>query len=112
MTKYAYFRVSWELYQGGERGVYLRSTDMATLEWILAKLQEAGMRYKFRRTEKYLEFDGLKPAANLKSLNDRDGTVALWIIKQLCDNGWEPFASTRNFVALRCTIKDDEEVNP
>ena len=125
MKKYAYFRVGWNLQKLGG-GVFLRSTDTTTLEWILVrleeKLKEAGKHsHKTGLVVKYCEFDGMKPGVNLNKLSNCDGTIALWIIKQLCDNGWEPFASGRELfvntagklagashVALRRTIEEGE----
>lgn len=95
MKKYAYFHITWSTVSGTS-GIYLHSSDMQTLEWLIDTLDEAMLKEfkaKMRVERPFRSFDGLNPLVKLSGLKGRDGTVAFWLVQQLGSHGWEPFAS-------------------
>ena len=80
-----------ELYITLEHGVNLCSTDSQVLDWILAELKK--VKTGFRASVDKLP-SGEEYSLRIDRLGSKDLEVGWWILKQLCLQGWEPFAVT------------------
>jgi len=86
MKIYKYARVRPHQY------VELYSTDPQVVETILGELKTIIGTYGFmRKTE---DFSGRVFDCCLHHLHGKDYEVGMWIVQQLCERGWEPFAAS------------------
>jgi hypothetical protein len=91
-----YTRVGWT-----EAGVFLSSTDPDVLDWVFDDVQ------KFIPTATlFRDWRGVLPSGEtysytIQKLKGTDRDVAWWIVKQLCLQGWEPFAVEGSTIHLR-----------
>lgn len=95
---YQYTDVEWE----PSAQVILRTTDPKVLDWIQIELGQLLPNYQVYSSDE--DMSGEAYFLWLKRLNNRDSAVAWWIIKRLCHQGWEPFATDRLWVGLRKRI--------
>jgi len=94
MGSYALARVS-----GSIEGVYLWSTDGATLDWITSELNRYIPSYTVK--EVYNLPSGRTYEYWIANLQCRHDDVVALIIKLLCLRGWEPFAIESGTVYLK-----------
>ena len=91
---YAYTYVSGS---GGTERFYLESTLPDVLDWVLAELKKLEPRCRIAESSRLPS--GELCAVWVTKLNGLG--VAIWVIKELCLKGWEPFASDAGSVGLR-----------
>lgn len=85
MNRYAVFRVSYSAY-----GVSLWSSQSDALESVLADIKRLVPSARVDNLDNLPT--GERFMSSVKNLGGNDFGVAWWIIRQLCDSGWEPFA--------------------
>jgi len=88
MKSYKYLRICTG--GGYTGGIQLVSTDSQVLDWIFAEVRKFFPGCAVRNKKELPS--GETFACNIHRLKDRDWEVCWWIIKQLCLQGWEPFA--------------------
>jgi hypothetical protein len=86
MGSYALASVS-----ASNEGVRLWSTDWGTLDRITDELKKFIPRYSIKEERNLLS--GEIYFYWIANLQNRDYEVGAWIVKQLCLQGWEPFAA-------------------
>jgi hypothetical protein len=96
---YEYTDVEWE----PSAQVIVRTTDPKLLAWVKNELGQFLPNYQVYSSGE--DVSGEAYFLWLKKLNNRDSAVAWWIIKRLCHQGWEPFATDRLWVGLRKGIR-------
>jgi len=85
MTNYGYACVFWT--QGG---VTLYCTDPQMLESIFTELKKLVPSCK-RAAEAFKLASGEVLGYSVHRLQGQDNLIFLWVVKQLCLQGWEPF---------------------
>ena len=76
-------------------GVLLHSTDSQVLDWILAELKKVITNFRMSAGPKDPKLpSGETYYLHIDKLQGKDRQVGWWILKQLCLQGWEPFAVT------------------
>lgn len=101
MDKYKYI-VVYDPWDANE--IQVASTDNEVVDWISAKAQEQIPSCKIRRygsssKNPFIEGRGV------------DRGLYMWILMQLCESGWEPFAATEHSVHLRYKYSENDESN-
>jgi hypothetical protein len=92
MKSYKYAELDFGAY-----GVHLRSTDSQVLDWILAELKKVITDFRVLADRDLIIPSNLPSGEKyllcIDKLRDKDKQVGWWILKQLCLQGWEPFAA-------------------
>lgn len=88
MKSYRYAHLKFSYF----KGVYLYSTDSQVLDWTLAELKKVITNFRVSESVRDTLPSGEKCCFHIDELRDRDYEVGWWILKQLCLQGWEPFA--------------------
>ncbi len=89
MATSGYAEIRWSA-----KGVRLYCTDDNILNWIASEIKKI---LPSSRTDEWKILTGSTSSLWLDKLQNKDGEVAFWILKQLCDRGWEPFSVSGNF---------------
>jgi len=84
VKKCGYARVWWST-----SGVWLYCTESGVVDWILSELRKIVPTLKVSIAE--------LPSGDpyfwaISRLKGQDTIIGYWVIKQLCEQGWEPFA--------------------
>lgn len=85
MTRSGFACIRWD-----SSGVVWASTDPALFEAVLADLAQMVPGSKIVKNAPKTTLVAPYASFNTK-LGGNDSTVAWWIMKQLCEKGWEPF---------------------
>ena len=89
--------------------VEMYSTDPQVINWILSELKKIIPTFSFTR-KSTTDFSGKAFEFRIDQLQNKDYIVGMWIIQQLCQNGWEPFGVTGNgddeIIHLRLEINE------
>lgn len=90
------------LYGERGRGVYIQSSDAAILKWIAAQIKTVvpnataemmtGVWQLPTAKDQGKTYHGDSYTMRLHSLNYRDTDAAWWVIRELCELGWEPLS--------------------
>jgi hypothetical protein len=96
MKPNGYTRVSWT-----ESGVFLSSTDAHVMDWVLDDVKNFLPTATLFKNWRGVLPSGETYTYTIQKLQGRDGDVAWWVVKQLCRQGWEPFAVEGNTIHLR-----------
>ena len=83
MKKYKYVKVNYTT---------VWSTDPSIVDWIYDEIKKIISTCAIRNEDFNLK--GERIGFQLHQLQDKDSQVADWIIKLLCENGFEPFTFT------------------
>ena len=89
MESYAYTEID-----ATGSGIWLCSTDSESLERILTELRKSIPSLESRESSLLSSEDVY--LLSLKRLQGQDVRVAFWILKQLCQQGWEPYEGGLN----------------
>lgn len=103
MESYEYTLVQFTGY-----GIDLRSTHSGVLDWILGELKKL-IAFRMSREDQlpsgetfrcYIDrFEGKRV------VGEKNMHICWWIVKQLCLQGWEPFAGEDGSVHLRLKVQ-------
>jgi len=85
-VRYGYALVIWQAFSFVE----IQSTEPELLTELTKQVQE---KLPKCHPERLLNVFGEDYVLNLKKLSNKDQEVGLWIIRELCHQGWEPFAT-------------------
>lgn len=96
MSRFSYLLISDGRYIGSSEqgellsGIVVMSTDARTMDWVHGSVAASSFRlgevHEFPSGEKYsIGIDGLGSV--------EQSSVKYWLIKNLCNRGWEPFSS-------------------
>lgn len=96
MKRNGYTRVNWT-----EAGVFLSSTDSHVMDWVLDEVKKWLPTMTLFRDWRGELPSGETYTYTMQKLQGRDRDVAWWIVKQLCLQGWEPFAAEGSTIHLR-----------
>ncbi len=99
MIANGYTRVYWT-----ESGVFLSSTDSQVMDSVFEEVKGFIPGATLFKNWRGVLPTGETYTYTMQKLQGRDGDVAWWIVKQLCLQGWEPFAVEGNAIHLR--VKD------
>ena len=90
-------------------GVRFICTDDAILDAILVQLKKYDPKYIIPLTWELISGETI--CWKIEKLQAKDMETGLWLVKQLCQQGWEPFESERielgsgsGFVSLRRVV--------
>ena len=99
MTRYAYAEVGSALLSFG-------CTEPGIVEWFLAEAKKTIKAHKLKVRK--LDSGELYTVYGDILIGDEWGPLRLWTIRQLCHDGWEPFAVSGSFagLALRKRLED------
>jgi hypothetical protein len=90
MKAYKYLSISTRV-RGYSVAIWLESTDSQVLNWILAEVRKFYPSSWMKQRDKLPS--GEVYSVEISKLKDDDCAVHWWIVKQLCLQGWEPFAA-------------------
>lgn len=93
MASYKYLSIH---YTGGGDQLEVYCTDKTTLDWLVSEVQKYCPRVKIRDSWKLPNGETcyyLFEKANVKTSfgEMRTQSIRVWLIKQLLEQGWEPF---------------------
>ena len=81
MEKYIYVRISFDN--------YILSSDPSILSWVFTEAKKLIPSCATRA--EFYDVTGERVSFQLHQLNNKDFEVYVWLIKLLCENGYEPF---------------------
>jgi hypothetical protein len=98
MTAYKYIFVYWPV---GTEQLQVYCTDKTTLDWLVSEVQKYCSQVKIKDVWKlpngepyYCVFDKVRAKTSFGELSAP--SMRVWLIKQLLENGWEPFGEVYN----------------
>jgi len=80
--------------------VELTSTDPKLVTWFLSELKRISPNYELvehfdsERGTIRRDLDGKIFYASVKKLDNKDGAINCWLLRELLKQGWEPFSVT------------------
>jgi hypothetical protein len=103
MASYGYTVVDsaeWE-----EKMIRLKSTDPRVIEWFRREVKDLAPDCNLKAIRDWQKFPSGEPCyAEAARLKDHLWPVYNWLVKQLCQSGWEPFAQAGDETDLSSRI--------
>lgn len=95
MKRYKYLSMTVETMWGDKQGfvnytnLNLYCTHVGVLDWLIEKAKEHAPKLDSRYVQK--DIAGETCFLQLHKLDGKDERIARWLLKELCEHGWEPF---------------------
>ncbi len=68
------------------QGIFVETTELAISDWLVALVRTQCPDCKVYRLQ-----DGSETSVRVSNLHNRDYAVLLWLVGEMCCQGWEPF---------------------